>query len=607
MSSQAAPPPAKNGGNTSGRKTHKKRESKGQANQRQQLQPNQQPTTHAYHDELDDIEDQIITGNLKTRGRRGQISINHLLEFGLPRRDLAGDAYSRPVTRRPRRRSSNVERLTLNRAEFINANYRFVVDHRHAYRGQIMDPNLVLPDASILRVIVPRGHHCPICLDEDIIAPRMSSCGHIFCHSCLLSFLDSQPIVKKGYPVSRYKECPLCSNFVKPHEIKPVLINHTDERFEIPKVGQDVVMKLMARPNGDILPLPHGLNLNHKKIDNIPWYSDLEVYPYARIVKGGLKFSVDNYEREKREILKQYEEDKILYNDSDQDGKYVYKAIEEIDFQLKILREVFNDDYEEPNELLSLGNLSLKNNAELNDSNCSFFYQTSFNSTTRYFLSSLDTRIMLRTYGAYSNFPQTLLLTVENINYGLMVTETMLKKFKFMNHLPLGTELATLEVNWSSMKLPNDVYQEFKKDLVERQRKSKNKAKKEDTAKRNYENYQELKTLEFYQSEGNLLIPNDTDAMFYEDIPAVNQEHASSESDGPKEVVSTVWGTTIPKSSQIPTPELEDDAQDDWNFDELIKRSKEPGSSGDVSALGKKKKGKKKKLVLMASNGRGAY
>lgn len=572
LSSHVAPPAKMN--NPKKGSFNKKRESKGQQRQK------------SYQDDFDlDLQDQI-SGKFKTKARRGQSSINHLLDFGLPSKDLVSDMYNKPRSIRPRRRSSNTERINLTGPEFINANYRFVVDETLDYKGQILDPNLTIPDIAILRVIVPKGHHCPICLSDEIIAPRMSSCGHIFCHSCLLSFFESEQIVKKGFAPTRYKECPLCSNFVKPHEIKPVLFNKFDERFETPKIGQDIVMKLMARPMGSILPLPFGLNLNHKKFENIPYYSDSEIYPYARILKGGLKFAVDNYEREKLEILNQHEQDKLIYQDTTLNDKFINKAIEEIDFQIKILKDNFKNNFDEPN--LSL--LSIKDDIELNDSNCYFFYQTAFNSTIKYFLSPLDTRILLRTYGAYCNFPSTLLLNVENINSSLMVTESILKKFKFMNHLPLGTELALLEINWSSIKLPNEVFQEFKKDLVERQKKVKNKLKREDIAKKNYENYQELKNIEFYQNESN------NNSFSHENLPVFYEDLAPAENNN-DETISTIWGTKIPTSKVITN---EKELQEDIQFDEIIKKAKEENVT-------KKTKGKKKKLVLLTSTARGGY
>ncbi|KAH3683863.1 hypothetical protein WICPIJ_005162 [Wickerhamomyces pijperi] len=618
MSSHNAPPPAitntksKNSGN-------KKRESKGPAKPNTQNKPRTWFQDHQHHDvdKFDvNIEDEVIRGNFKARGRRGQISINHLLDFSLPSRDLQSAVLSQssaPVRRR-RRSSNNDDKIHLTGAAFINANYRFVVDYRHDYRGQTLDPNLGLDNLSILRVIVPKGHNCPICLTDEIVAPRMISCGHIFCNTCLLSFLDSETIKKKD-EFKRFKDCPLCAESVKSDEILPVVINQTDERFETPQIGHDVIMKLMAKPIDNILPIPHSLNLNHSKIGSLPWYCDTELYPYSRLMKGGLKFLVNAFEEDKAAILKQYEEDLALYND---DGKYVNKAVREIDHDLASVKKSFNDDYNEPNELLnSINNLSIsKNESGLNDGNCYFFYQTCFHSTTRYFLSSFDVKILMATYGSYSNFPTTLLLKVDNISYGHMVTEQTLKRYKYFNHLPMGTEFAFIEVDWTDLITP-EVYQQFAKELAERKKKLLNKTKREDRDKKRFENEQELKAAEFYRNENNgwgyydyatdhtIAIDDEESTPALSGRPPTadaNLDGAESTTTAPVvESVSTVWGTSIPKS-QI-TQDDYIDGGDDWDADELIRQSRE--SLQSTGGGKKKKKGKKRLIVLSSTNGRG--
>lgn len=605
MSSHVAPPPVQRSKSNStpgssngngGKRSGKNRESRNRRNNQSQAYQQQQ---HQNIDNFElDIEDEVLGGgaSFKSRSRRGQISINHLLDFSLPSRDLNSNRLSY-APRRRRRSSNHHDRLHLHGAEFINANYRFVVDYRNDYVSQIANPNKVLDDSSILRVIVPRGHQCPICLTDEIVAPRMISCGHLFCHTCLLSFLDSEPLRKKDAPVKKFKECPLCSLSVRPHEIKPALINQADERFEIPKVGDDVVMKLMAKPMDSILPIPHGLNLNHKKIGNIPWYSDSELHPHSRILKGGLKFVQKCYEDDKAAIVRQYDEDKLLYND---DNTYVVKALDEINFQLDLLKGSFQGNYDEPNPLVcSMDNLSItEKNLGLDDSNCYFFYQTSFNSTTRYFLSPLDIKVLLATYGSYANFPTTLLLKVDNINYGAMVTEETLKRHKYFGHLPLGTELAFIDVNWKNI-IPPEIYQMFSKELIDRRKKLLTKMKKEDKAKKTYENEQEQKTLDFFKQQNDGWGTYDNIPIQFDgsEVPLhpFGDDEIKTEPEEMKEMTTTVWGTKIPK---LQTNEHEELLQDDWDTEELIRKAKESEQTNN----GTKRRGRKKKLVLLSSN-----
>ncbi|CCH43548.1 RING finger protein [Wickerhamomyces ciferrii] len=613
LSSHSAPPPSNHVGQSHGNgtgknKKNKSRESKvGGGNNRKFSSSSMESIN--YEDFDLNLEDQVMSGNFKPKGRRGQVSINHLLEFSLPSREE--NNHNHTSIRKPRRRSNNDDKIHLKNDEFVNANYRFIVDYRNDYNGQILDPNLILSNNSILRVIVPRGNYCPICLTEDIIAPRMISCGHILCHVCLLSFLDSEPIQSKKQSIpKKYKECPLCSEIIKPDNIKPVLINPTDERFEIPKIGQDVILKLMAKPKENILPLPFGLNLNHSKIGNIPWYSDTELYPFARIMKGGLKFIIDNYEQDKIGIINQYEEDKLLYND---DGKYVFRAIKEIDTMIESYRKGFNDNFNEPNPLVnSIDSLSInenKNVSKLNDLNCFFFYQTSFNSQTRFFLSSLDIKVLLNIYGSYDNFPSTLLLKIDNIKYGDQVSLNNLKKFKYFGHLPIGTELAFIEINWQNMLSP-EIKSKFGKELNDRFKKNLNKFKKEDFNKRKVDVEQELKTIDFYKNEnegwGNYDFNSVENFATLDDesFPLGDEENelpTKENESTSKEFLTTVWGTKIPKNKS--NEDDNNDNIDDFETEELIRLAKEENNE---KSNGSKKKGRKKKLlVLTSSSGRG--
>ncbi|CDR46697.1 CYFA0S25e01068g1_1 [Cyberlindnera fabianii] len=621
MSSHSAPPAAnpksRSGANgKKGPKNQKPRESHNNNNQRRGV--------ITQDDFSIDLEDEMLALGSFPRARRGQVSINHLLDFSLPSREDQLQGQAPPVRRRRRSSNKDRHRIHLVGQQFVNANYKFIVDYRFDYKAQILDPNVLLDHNHILRVIVPKGHHCPICLTEDVIAPRMISCGHIFCHSCLLSFLDSEPLEKKKegqyYHPKKLKECPLCSEYVRPAEVVPVLVNDVDERFEIPQIGQDVVLKLMARPMDNILPIPHSLNLNHTKIGNSPWYSDTELYQYARILKGGLKFVVDQYEAEKVAIIKQYEEDKLLYND---DGKYVNKALSEIDEQLKLMKSSFGDNYNEPNTLVnSMENLSIsKNDSGLDDSNCFFFYQTSFNSTTRFFLSPLDVKVLLRTYGSYANFPTTLLVKVDNVNYGYMVTEQLLKRYKYMGHLPCGAEFAFIDVNWKNM-LPPEIYKLFSKELSDRRRKLLSRLKREDRDKKTYETEIEKKAREFYMQENQgwgsydflssqenfgswseSALPDQLHPLGDDEIRdqdgeeeegEVEGETAKEKADAKPDYTTTVWGTKIPKSTPGDNHDEFDD--DPFNTEELLKFAL--STDQDQNGGKKKKKGRKKLLVL---------
>src|ERR1700687_5121875 len=95
--------------------------------------------------------------------RRGQISLNHLLNFSIAPREqhyFSNSANSRrapsygigsghhPAGTRP------INKLTTDKARFIQANHRFVVRPNGDYRPQSTDPDSPIPWESILQILV---------------------------------------------------------------------------------------------------------------------------------------------------------------------------------------------------------------------------------------------------------------------------------------------------------------------------------------------------------------------------------------------------------------------------------------------------------------------
>lgn len=602
------------------------------------------------------FEAELQIGKIKPNNRRGQISINHLLEFSLPddHDDLSRTSNRRQQTRR--RRSSNHQyghKIHLTGERYINVNYKFVVDFRGDYRPQVLDTNLPVDRANILRVVIPKNDtQCPICLTDELVAPRMISCGHSFCLTCLLRYLDSEdPVPPKGQAPSaiksaKLKECPFCSKKIKPEECLPALINPIDERFETPKIGQDVVLQLMYRPHNKIMAIPYQLKLRNSDIysGNIPWFTSNDsqkydpeqlsitsndLFKYSRLMKAGAEFSIDNYLREIQEIKELYDQDKILFND---DGVYYKKAIKDIESLIEACEVKFLNDkltnlslnsHEQANLDVSIEELTQRqvSQSEFNDENTFFFYQTSFDSKTKFFVSSLDTRILKELYGSYSNFPLCLKILVENIAYDFVVNDELTKRFKFLSYIPQGTEVAFLELNWfedpiapfskgkkshPSQKrksiLPPEVYQRFQKELTSRSDKTRMKNFKEEKSRLRYQNELEYKTREFYANENNFKLEdygvtayNKFDHLSISDgdednmLPLLsNPVHEDIENNA-SNFTTTVWGTKIAKTEL----DHEQEEEDNDYFNELLRQSREKEEL--------KKQGKKgrKKLVLL--------
>ncbi|QWU88090.1 hypothetical protein CA3LBN_002355 [Candidozyma haemuli] len=565
----------------------------------------------ALNNDISPMERQARSGKkVNANSRKNQISINHLLDFQSYRDSPEYQKSQRP---RQRRRSSNgpkKQHLFLHGMRFINVNYKFVLDYRKNYNVQQIDPNVPVDTDDILRIIVPKGNACPICLSEDLTAPRMiTSCGHILCLTCLLSLLESEvpASMKKESKVivEKYKDCPLCGSIIRQKDVKPVKIDNVDERFEVPKIKDEVVLTLMSRQPHRVFPLPRNFEELQETIDTFPWAAqqDPDLSQYSRFFKGDLAYLVSMYEAEREQIKAAYEEEKELYQD---DGKYMRMALKNIDDDLALWSSKFNTD--------------LPENAKAHQANKSnghgstfYYYQTGFKSSTVYVLSPLDIKVLKSSYNNdYAQLPSSLIAQVENIRYEELSAETALTKYKYLSHLPQGTSIGFLECKWQNNEyISKETWNTFKGDLTKRSKQSSKKFHSEESKRRRALNDEERRTREFFNRENNPHEEHDwmPPANFgslsisdYRDLPALSAESQDLES-SPEEqeqqeaqrLQRTVWGTSIPHS-EIQSLE----GEESWDAEEMIRKAREEMERQEASDTGKKKK-KKKKLILLSS------
>lgn len=582
------------------------------------------------------LEEEIINGNFKLRGRKTQVSIKHLLDFNLPEIERSNEATS--VYRRSanKRKDQNREHIHLSGDYFTNVNSRFLVKNKTDYTEQMNNPNVPLPDEKIVRVVVPKGQNCPICLCEEPIAPRMVTCGHIFCASCLINFFSVEETIKNketGHiKKKKYKDCPLCGNIVRPQRVKPVmfgdsLLGESLNKNDLPTPGSEIEIGLMCKPHGSLLPLPTKLNIDPLKIGNFPNYSINEIVPYSHIMKCDTSIELDALQADIDCINTQYEIDNALFNE---DKKYVNLAIESINDKIvTILSDESTTSELDLSLTNDMANLSL-NEAKLedmrskySDSNAFYFYQTSFQSSTKFLLSHLDVKILLSTFKFYSAFPDTLRIHIENVHYGTVVTESLIKRLKYIDHLPLGTELAFIDIDWRNVDIiPSEVYQQFSNELKNRRRDFNRRKQKEDQQRKMYQKKLEEDQIKFYQEENGSFYSVHNTTSDIESILNSSTALDSLSASGPTSSSSskntknrqkkgyqekTIWGTSI---SVIPD---EKTSQENKEFEAMLlqkmnaSNSQENSSESDaninnISPMTKNGNKKKKGKVLLFSN-----
>ncbi|CEP61651.1 RING-type E3 ubiquitin transferase MAG2 LALA0_S03e07712g [Lachancea lanzarotensis] len=531
------------------------------------------------------LQDELVQGNFKARGRKTQISINHLLDFQLPERSLEIGTPAGGTARRKARRSEE-DHVYLHGESFINANFKFLVEDQFPYQEQTLDPNIPIPRERIVRVEVLKGQSCPICLTEDIVAPRMISCGHLFCYTCMLSFFannnDDESSVKDGATFmrkkSKRKECPLCSTFVRQETAVPVKFTEIRESLNLPQAGQSTRFELMCKPHGSMLALPVQLDIDPMSLNHFPSVELSELAPYTRIMRCSYEHAIDLYKKDLNDIKIQADLDRAIYND---DGKFSTIAMNNITSRIKVYEETTTErrEHRQHHSLpADLSQLSIKASHEkYDDQNAFFFYQTAFEANTHYYLSPLDVKVLITAFAQYSKFPSILFAQVEDVHHGAVVTESLLHKFKYIGHLPFGSDVTFVDVDWRSVPdLPSDVYQRFAPELNSRRRKSASKKQREDKEKRRHEKRLERQQEEFYMRENGELpdsaaapsvpIPiqhgraqqQSSGQMVAENLGSSHLEQESKDSQQTSgKLEKTIWGTSIPRTEQKSDEDLE--------------------------------------------------
>lgn len=501
---------------------------------------------------LDDSSD--ILSIIKSSKKGADIS--HLLTYSYAQDDddhinNNEGIKNRPRSKQDKKKSSGIE-IHLSGLSYINANYKFILNYKGDYKPQLLDPNLPLNVKDIIRVIVKQhDYHCPICLGDEFVAPRMTRCGHIFCFSCLLNMFDNTREDKTKTSLGNRHNpsisCPLCSEIIKENFAQlPVLIEQVKENESKLNSNHFTSLSLMHRANSKIYSqrvsnfyLSKGLKAN------IPWISHdctplnyKQYSPYisnSRLMICDLDFIISCYQKEIDDLMTQKLLDCEYYGDS---GKFFDLAIEKITLNIKQIQDEIDSSIklvQGPSKLdensleAQLSQISLTQETSLPNYNDGFYYyQSDINSRIHYFLAPLDVHVINELFNVNNTdgenpayrLPLTLRVYIENINFDEgKVTPGLVKKYPFLGNLPYGAELGFLEVDWrkfdssfipvnedtildnTKSKYPIQLSQQIKKRLQNRSRDINHKRVYEENARIRGELRREKETLKVFSND----------------------------------------------------------------------------------------------------------
>lgn len=524
------------------------------------------------------------------RGSKKGQNISHLIQYDSPRvsNPNQNNGQQHRNRRRPRQ-TPTASHLHLEGMTYINANYSFVLNRKGDFNSQLVDPSIPPNEKDIIRVLVNNGdYHCPICLGDDFVAPRMTKCGHIFCYPCILSLFDAvrnDPKALKNNPNLKHTlsvSCPLCSNVVKEkHTLLPVLIDAREAVEKSPVVpGSTVPLTLMYKPHGALNATPmdnylqdgtvfHGLAQLPPDVNALNWYRN-NVCKYNRMILTNAHFEVDCLKHEKDNLETQKLIDVETYGS---DGMWYDEAIKRIDLVI----DSHTDDINQTMKQMTISN-AIHNSPGFwpPESDAYYYYQYDLPNTKQsYILSNLDARVIRHLYlgsataeidlvstdSGSPTLPLELIITVENINNEFsQVTPETVNKYKYLGHYPMGKDVSALEVDWH--KTLGSDYSLICADLLKKVQAR----TKQTLNKNNFEEKERIRGNKLREREIQKVFNEERDSdKFDDEIPIISKKKGKSNKaleswgaqkpikptpsqteNNTKKFSKTVWGTHIP-------------------------------------------------------------
>ncbi|MCO5602240.1 hypothetical protein L7F22_056368, partial [Adiantum nelumboides] len=201
-------------------------------------------------------------------GKRGHYtSANHLLNFQY-------DPIVRPPSQRMPFPRKVQKAQPFNKELFLQANFRFLVSDFGDYVVNALDPDKMLQweDVAALSVSAPVPVQCPICLEAPPVCPQITSCGHIFCFSCVLRYFV---LGNNEQTTDYFKKCPLCFAVTSSKELRTVFV----EAMHNYQVGDMIELTLLNRSKGSIIPFEKSEGV----MTSLPYSKDGQCHPFSKI------------------------------------------------------------------------------------------------------------------------------------------------------------------------------------------------------------------------------------------------------------------------------------------------------------------------------------
>lgn len=129
------------------------------------------------------------------------------------------------------------------KGRFVQSSFRILVDAMTPDVAEAtVNADALLDWSSVSRVDLQCEElvKCPICLEEELVVPKISRCGHVFCVACVFRYFQAM----QEYNGKFMQKCPVCNNQqLTPEELVSVQF----EPVKAPREGDRVKLVLARR------------------------------------------------------------------------------------------------------------------------------------------------------------------------------------------------------------------------------------------------------------------------------------------------------------------------------------------------------------------------
>lgn len=371
---------------------------------------------------------------------------------------------ARPSRNRTRKTNGSMgSKVSIQRGRELYrlAQCHFLVADTSDLEGVTEDVDRMPPWEDVLRVELhsEKEWACPICLEDHMVCPHMTPCGHVYCLPCIVQDIVMSKEMQKGHG------CPQCyAKFIE-KELRPAKIVKVDRLV----VGEHVRMELMYRRKGETVAIRKGeMESESARGGSFPWTS---TGTCDRFSKYTLTSSADAVLEECLSSMTAstalLQEQVLIYPEAA--TQLSYTAISGDMLKERVA------DWKSRREEKLLDKSACSSPAASSSEGGYWFYQLSDGRPV--FLHSLNFRIMMHQYGSPSRCPALVEGKVLEID-SITQTEELRKRMRYFSHVTLSTNILLCEMDLSAIYTKESL-DLFKEELQQRHRRRKRRAKKE--------------------------------------------------------------------------------------------------------------------------------